>query len=188
MCATDAVSSLVEELQFRLGEGPCLDAFREDRPVIEPDLAHPATVRWTAFTPPALEAGVRSIFGFPLHIGAVRLGAIDLYCDHPGALSDEQYADALVVADVVARSVATMQADAAPGALSEELGSGQDFRLAVHQAAGMVSVQLGVSIDEAVLRLRAHAFAVDEPVSEVARRVVARQLRLDDPTDDVPAS
>ena len=93
-----------------------------------------------------------------------------------------------MVADVVARSVATMQADAAPGALSEELGSGQDFRLAVHQAAGMVSVQLGVSIDEAVLRLRAHAFAVDEPVSEVARRVVARQLRLDEPTDDVPAS
>jgi GAF domain-containing protein len=187
VCATDAVSALVEELQFSLGEGPCLDAFREDRPVVEPDLAHPATVRWMAFTPPALEAGVRSIFGFPLHIGAVRLGALDLYCDHTGALSDEQYGDALVVADVVAASMATMQADAAPGSLSEQLGSRQDFRIAVHQAAGMVSVQLGVPIDEAVVRLRAHAFAVDLPVSEVARRIVARQLRLDQPTDDATA-
>ena len=183
VCATDAVSALVEELQFSLGEGPCLDAFREDRPVVEPDLAHPAAVRWMAFTPPALEAGVRSIFGFPLHIGAVRLGALDLYCDHTGALSDEQYGDALVVADVVAASMATMQADAAPGSLSAQLGSRQDFRLAVHQAAGMASVQLGVPIDEAVVRLRAHAFALDLPVSEVARRIVARELRLDGPSD-----
>jgi hypothetical protein len=86
-----------------------------------------------------------------------------------------------VVADVVARSVAVMQAEAPLGVLADELGSGDDFRLAVHQAAGMVSVQLGIPLDDALARLRAFAFAAEESVSEVARRIVARELRLDGP-------
>ena len=81
----------MEQLQFELGEGPCIDACHEDRPVLEPDLAAPATPRWLAFA-----AGVRAIFGFPLQIGAVRLGALNLYCDRPAALSDEQHAAGLV--------------------------------------------------------------------------------------------
>src|SRR5512135_2919457 len=74
LCTTNAVSALIEQLQFALGEGPCVDAYHFDRPVLEPDLADPDTVRWPAFTGPAVEAGVRAIFGFPLQVGAVRLG------------------------------------------------------------------------------------------------------------------
>src|SRR5437868_11946125 len=66
LCTTDEVSQLIEELQYTLGEGPCVDAFRQDQVVAEPDLADPATPRWPAFTGPALGAGVRAIFGFPL--------------------------------------------------------------------------------------------------------------------------
>jgi len=65
LCATDAVSHRIEDLQYTLGEGPCVDAYRLDRVVAEPDLAEPMMRRWHAFTPPALEAGVRAIFGFP---------------------------------------------------------------------------------------------------------------------------
>jgi hypothetical protein len=179
VCSTDAVSSRIEELQFVLGEGPCLDAFHEDRPVLEPDLAHPDTPRWTAFSTPAIEAGVQGIFAFPLHVGAVRIGALDLYSDRAGPLTTDQYSDALVVADVVARSIISMQIGASPGLLALELSPAGDFRLAVHQAAGMVSVQLGVEIDEALVRLRSHAFAVDRPLSDVADDIVGRRLRLE---------
>jgi len=105
VCTTNEVSALVERLQFELGEGPCVDACHQDRPVLEPDLAAPATPRWLAFTGPAVHAGVGAIFGFPLQITAIRLGALNLYRDRPGPLTDDQRANALVMADVAAHAL-----------------------------------------------------------------------------------
>jgi hypothetical protein len=178
VCTTNEVSTLIEELQYTLGEGPCVDAYHHDRPVLEPDLAHPATPRWFAFTPPALGAGARAVFGFPLQVGAVRLGALNLYRDRPGPLTEDQYADALVLADVAARAVLAMQAQAPPGALAAELEVGANFRFVVHQASGMVAVQLGIGVGEALLRLRAFAFANDRLITDVAGEVVERRLRF----------
>lgn len=178
VCTTDNVSRLIEELQFTLGEGPCVDAFHHDRPVLEPDLAQPAAPRWLAFAVPAIAAGARAVFGFPLQVGAVRLGALNLYRDEAGPMSDEQHADALVMADVSAAAVLMMQANASPGKVALELESGSDFRYVVHQASGMVAVQLDVSIAQAMIRLRGYSFANDRPLTEVAQDVVARRLRF----------
>ena len=90
LCTTNDVSRTIEELQFTLGEGPCVDAYRQDEVVAEPDLADPALPRWMAFSPRAVEAGARAVFGFPLRVGSVRLGALNLYQDRPGSLSDDQ--------------------------------------------------------------------------------------------------
>ncbi len=186
-CTSNGVSQLIESLQFELGEGPCVDAYNEDRPVLEPDLATPVRPRWLAFTPTAVEAGVRAIFGFPLHVGAVRLGALNLYCDASGPLTDDQHADALVMADVAARAVLAMQASAPAGRLAVELEAGSDFQYVVHQASGMVAAQLDVSVGHALTRLRAYAFGHDRPLAEIAHEVVSRRLRFDDrKTDDRP--
>jgi hypothetical protein len=179
VCTTNEVSCLIERLQYTLGEGPCVDAYRQDRPVLEPDLAHPSTPRWLAFSPPAVEAGVRAVFGFPLQVGAVRLGALNLYRDWSGRLSDDQHADALVMADVAAQAVLVLQANAPPGQLAAELEAGADFHYVVHQASGMVAAQLDVSVGQALIRLRAYAFGNDRPLAEVAEDVVARKLRFD---------
>jgi GAF domain-containing protein len=180
VCTTNKVSDVIEQLQFGLGEGPCVDAYHQDRPVLEPDLDEPSTPRWPAFAGPAVEAGVRAIFGFPLHVGAVRLGALNLYRDRPGPLSDDQHADALVMADVAAQALLLLQAEAPPGELAAELESGADFHFAVHQASGMVAAQLDVSVGEALIRLRAHAFGNDRALAGVSEDVVARRLRFDD--------
>lgn len=179
VCTTNGVSALVEQLQFELGEGPCVDACLEGRPVLEPDLASSGASRWLAFATPAVAAGVRAIFGFPLQIGAVRLGALNLYCDSPGALSDDQHADALVMADVAAETLLLMQADAPPGSLAAELEAGSDFQYVVHQASGMVAAQLGVGVAQALVRLRAYAFGNERPLPQVAKDVVDRTLRFD---------
>jgi hypothetical protein len=184
VCTTNAVSALMEELQYTLGEGPCVDAYHHERAVLEPDLAHPATPRWPAFAPLAVDAGALAVFGFPLQIGGARLGALNLYRDRSGPLTDDQHADALVLAGVAARTVLAMQAQAAPGSLSTELEAGADLRLVVHQAAGMVAAQLEVSLAESLVRLRAHAFTNARSISEVAEDIVDRRLRLegfDDP-------
>jgi hypothetical protein len=155
-----------------------VDAYRQDRPVLEPDLAYPVEARWFAFTPTAVAAGAKAVFGFPLQVGAVRLGALNLYRDRSGALTDDQHADALVMAGVAARAVVALQAHAPRGALAAELEAGSDFRFVVHQASGMVSAQLEVSIGEAMIRLRAYAFANDRLLTDVAEDVVSRRLRF----------
>jgi GAF domain/ANTAR domain len=179
VCTTNKASALIEDLQYTLGEGPCVDAYHQDRPVLEPDLAHPVTPRWLAFAGPALEAGVRAVFGFPLQVGAVRLGALNVYRDRSGALTDHQHADALVMADVAAQAILVLQADAPPGKLAAALDASADFHYVVHQATGMVAVQLDVNVTQALIRLRAHAFGNNRPLSDVARDVVARTLRFD---------
>jgi GAF domain-containing protein len=180
VCATDPVSELIEQLQYELGEGPCIDASNLGRPVLEPDLARPSMPRWLAFTAPALAAGALAVFGFPLRIGAVRLGALNLYRDRTGPMDDEQHADALVMADVAARAILLLQADAPPGEIAAELEAGADFEYVVHQASGMVAAQLGVTVGVALVRLRAHAFGNGRPLADVARDVVGRRLRFDD--------
>lgn len=178
VCSSNDVSELIEDLQLTLGEGPCIDAYTQQRPVLEPDLADPSEPRWIAFTPPAVAAGARAIFGFPLQIGSVRLGALNLYRDEPGPMTDDQHADALVVSEVAARTVLNMQARAPTGAIAAELTE-SDFRFVLHQASGMVSVQLGVSVAEALIRLRAHAFANGRALTQVAEDIVARRLRIE---------
>jgi GAF domain-containing protein len=180
VCTTNEISARIEELQYDLGEGPCMDAFLEDRPVLEPDLAHPSVPRWVAFTEAALAAGVRAVFGFPLRVGAVRLGALNLFRDAPGPLTDEQHADALVLADVAAQSVLVLQAGAPPGQLAVQLDTTSDFHLVVHQAAGMVAAQLDVDVGVALIRLRSYAFGNGRSLTDVSRDVVARTLRLVD--------
>jgi len=178
VCSSDERSALIEELQYTLGEGPCVDAYRQDRPVLEPDLGGTGVARWVAFSGPAVAAGARAVFGFPLQVGAIRLGALNLYRDRPGPLSADQHADALVMAGVASRAVLAMQANAPPGELAAELEAGANFHFVVHQAAGVVSAQFDVSMTEALIRLRAYAFANDRVLTAVAEDVVARRLRV----------
>jgi hypothetical protein len=179
VCVSNAMTAAVEEVQYTLGEGPCVDAFHTKAPVLAPDLVHLDGDRWPAFRVGAESAGVRAVFGFPLLIESVCFGALNLYHDHPGALSDEQFADALAVAHVASRTVLGWQSVAGPGSLAWQLEHVPKHRAVVHQAAGMVSVQAAVSIPDAVVMLRAYAFAEDRPISEVATAIVSGQLRLD---------
>lgn len=179
--ATDTVSALIEDLQYTLGEGPCVDAYRLGTVIAEADLTAPSAARWPGFTQGALTVGARAVFGYPVRLGAVALGALDLYRDQPGPLSADQHATAWVMADVAARTILDIQAGAAPGSLGAELDT-PDTHLwgVVHQAAGMVSVQLGIPVADALVRLRAYAFKTERRITEVARDVVERRLSLAD--------
>jgi hypothetical protein len=175
---SDPVTRVVEDLQFTLGEGPGIDAHVLDRAVLGPQLGDRSAVHWPAFAPAAVNAGVRAAFGFPLHVGAIRLGALDLYHHQPGALDHTQMADAVTMADFITRAVIAMQANADPGELVAEMDNPRDLRTQVHQASGMTSEYLGLSIGDALVRLRAYAYAEGRPIDEVARDVVTRRLRL----------
>jgi GAF domain-containing protein len=179
VCASGPMTEAVEEVQFTLGEGPCVDAFRTKEPVLAPDLADPRFTRWPGFGEGARTAGVRAAFGFPLLIQSVCFGALNLYHDVPGALTDEQYADAIAVAHVASRQVLGWQSVAGPGSLAWQLEHVPMHRAVVHQAGGMVSVQADISVADAVVMLRAYSFAEDRPIGDVATDIVSGVLRLD---------
>lgn len=170
---------VLEELQFTLGIGPGTDAYNHGIPIIQTDLAVDAPARWVGFTGPAVDAGVRAAFSFPLQVGAARIGALTVYRNDPGALDDDRYKDAVVLTGVITGAILAMQAGAADGLLGAGMGDGGSFHSEVHQASGIVAVQLDIGVGDALVRLRAHAFAETKTVSAVAADVVARRLQFE---------
>jgi hypothetical protein len=168
----------IQELQFTLGEGPCLDAYALRRPVLTSDLATVSRTRWLGYGPAAQDRGVGAVFAFPLQVGAARLGAMDVYRDHPGALSPRSLSEALSFADVAVRALLDAgrpdEDDNLPG-LDDLLES----RLEVYQAQGMLMVQLGAGLDEAMSRLRAYAYSRNRRVSDVADDILSRRLTFE---------
>jgi hypothetical protein len=208
--ATDPTAAVLEDLQFTLGEGACVEAAVTGRPVLVPDLHDSAlTARWPVFAGAVAEqTGARALFALPLQQGAINLGVLDLYRGTPGPLRGHDLRDALAAADTATLMLlGTPDLTGAPDTDScsavAELGHGRHAngdagtsahgdelwwdclgsnRAEVHQATGMVLAQLGVPVQEAFVRLRAHAFATRRSLDEVARDVVARRLVF---TDDM---
>jgi hypothetical protein len=181
--ATDTVAAEIEEWQLTFGQGPCVDAFARGGPVLVADLSSTEySARWPAFTPAALDSGAKALFALPIQVGAIRLGVLDLYRTRAGSLSRAELADGLMFAD----AAGALLIDAADG--DEPAWRRDDptvHNAQVHQATGMLMVQLKANAEVAFARLRAHAYAHDRRLGDVAREVVERRLRFDtDPLRD----
>jgi ANTAR domain-containing protein/GAF domain-containing protein len=177
--ASDPLTDHLEELQFVLGEGPCWDAFATRRPVLVPKLGGEAAHRWPMYTPVAHDSGIRAVFSFPLQMGAVRLGVLDVFRQQTGSLSDDELVDALTFAQVTMTALLEQHEDPATASLGDGLTEAVEHRAALFQAQGMVMVQLGVSIGEALARMRAYAYAHGRRLDDVARAVLDRKLHFD---------
>jgi hypothetical protein len=187
LSTTDELSARLEELLLTTGEGPGAEDFRFGSPMLIPDLA-PLTERWPGFAPAAVAAGARALFAFPLQAGAIRAGMLSLYRAQPGPLTPHQLADALVFADIALQLLLDSYAGISGSADYRPLDGLSDSRAEVYQATGMISVQLGVSLEEALVRLRAHAFSAGTSLDSVAGLVVSRTLRFDPDPDPDPGT
>ena len=174
--ASDSTIAALVDLEQTLADGPSVDAYRTGGPVLVPDLSA-ARARWPLLLPAV--ADVRAYFSFPLQIGAVRLGVLDLYRRHPGRLDDRDLALALQLTDSTA--VALVDQRHVDGATDPASWPAPDehYRPEIDQAAGMLSVLLSTDIPTAYARMRAHAFAASLPLVEVATAIVLGTLHLD---------
>lgn len=173
-------AATVTGLQMELGEGPCLQAYASGVPVFLPDLAAGDADRWPAFAAAALAVGVHAEFSLPLTVGPGGIGTLDLCRDRPGMLSEEHLADALVTADIARDAVLYQQYTPGGTALAELLETGDTDRIVIHQATGMIAVQLNDTTSNALARLRAAAFASGRPMHDIAQDVVDRRVRFDE--------
>ena len=188
--ASDAIAAHLDEMQFRLGEGPCVVAFTERRPVLVPDLAEVADSRWPVFAAAARRTPIRAAYVLPLQAGAIGVGVLDLYRDEPGMLDRDELAGALRAADAVLWALLGIRdSNQTERPLPpRHSGNGADphgwltgsplDHIEVYQATGMVMAQLDVPAETALSRLRAYAFVHDRTIDDIARDVVARRLRF----------
>lgn len=171
---SDPVSSRVDDLQFTMGEGPCHDALRTGRPVHSADLS--AESRWPGYCSAALDCGVGSVYAFPLQVGAVNLGVLDLYLARPRALNEEDLSLALAFAEIATECLLQADTHAHQSLLDPGLQSALGSRAHIYQAQGMVMVEQEISLTDALVRIRAFSFAHRRAISDVARDIVAGTL------------
>jgi hypothetical protein len=171
VAASSPLVRRLEDIQFTLGEGPCVEASSARSPAIEGDLRRTGTRRWPAFAAAALEEGVNAAFAFPVHVGAARLGVLDVYRYREGGLTPESLRDALILARICLTTMLQPWPALVEGG-ADRLGDAFPLSPEVYQAQGIVMVQLGVPLAEAMVRLRARAYAGGYSIADVARGVL----------------
>ncbi|MGR4880323.1 GAF and ANTAR domain-containing protein [Streptomyces sp. LARHCF249] len=180
--SSDDVAGRLAEAQYTLGDGPCLTAVTLVAPVLAADLTGGAdAARWPVFAQQAVELGVRAVFSLPLGSSALAIGTLDLYRDSAGPLSERDRSFAFPAADAITTALLALQAqDTGQGPADSWLDEAETDHEEVHQATGMIMVHLGVDPHHALARLRAHAFARGQTVTEAAFDVIAGRIRFHD--------
>jgi hypothetical protein len=178
--ASDRSASTAEQLQFSLGEGPCLDAYGNARPFwgSEQDIQ----VKWPLFHSELVgRTPYRSIVSLPLRLSRSTGGAVDLYltkASEPDALDLEDLAS--ITEQIVARlswqtepSVAELPG---PGWLH---GPSAHMRTRIWIAIGMINAHFGLNAPDALAMLRAYAFTHEQLLDDLADRLVRQVLPVE---------
>ncbi|MFB2584241.1 GAF and ANTAR domain-containing protein [Herbiconiux liukaitaii] len=179
--SSDALATRIEQLHYDLGEGPHHRALESGKPVLVPDVRSADQSQWPMFGHAVMDTAAKALFSFPLRIGAATVGVVDLYRLSPGGLSDLDVAHAALLAGAVAGKAAVHAAVDAQGDGRQDSPLVAGTRRHVHQATGMVSVQLDTSMTNALARLRAEAYVSGRSLDDLARDVVARVIDFTEP-------
>jgi hypothetical protein len=179
--SSNELAARLDEMQFDLGEGPRWEAAASGRASISDDVQRDEHPEWPIFGLAAAELGVGGLFSFPIRIGTQLLGVADLYRESAGPLGDDATARVLSISLRIATPAAD-RARRSADSHSDVSRAVPELRREVHQATGMILVQLDIDAAEAFGLLKAHAFALDRTVEDVARDVVARRLEFREAT------
>jgi hypothetical protein len=182
--SSGASARVYDELQFTFGEGPCLDSVALHAPVLIADLANAEDGRWPAYGPAMLDHQIRGIFAIPVVVAGEYVGALDLFRAQPGELPGDHLAGAVVAAELAGMPLLDLMDSDLQAAVNDPGSTAwAEFnalsRTEVSQATGMLVAQLGVEPAEALVRLRAHAYATNRSATDIARDILDRRLRLD---------
>lgn len=182
VASADQRSFVLDELQFALGEGPSHDAYTRRRPVLIADLQSSDGEAWPIYRGRAIEIGVNAVFAFPLHVGAATFGVLTIYTSGTPRLDAEQLKMALTFAETATEILMDGDPEPQDGSLHPGVEKALSNRTVIYQAQGSVMVQLGVSLSEALVRMRAHAFAHEQSLAELAALIMSGDVVLDSTT------
>ena len=178
VAGADDHSIILEEMQYSLGEGPGHDAFALRRPILTSDLSSRGGDQWPGYRSAALNAGVAGVFAFPLQIGAITFGVITVYAGHPGALGTRELTMALTFAELATEILLDGDSSLELGQVHPGLETALGHHAEIYQAQGVVMVDLGVNLGEALVRMRAHAYSNERTLAELAHDIMAGDVVL----------
>ncbi len=178
ICASDHVAAHLDELQFDLGEGPCWEAMTFRRPALHVDIQSENPSSWPQFAEAIRGGTVGAMFAFPLTVGSLQIGAVDLYSTSPTGLTDSETSELSALARLASWQVLRLVLAHQP----DPEGAGFPYsRREVHQATGMIIAQFDLGAEEALLLLKAHAFSSGRSMRELSHEIVERTLSLVEP-------
>jgi GAF domain-containing protein len=177
--SSDALGSVLDDLQFSLGDGPVFTVQGDSDPILVDDLfGHLSLREWPLFCDAVRAHQVRGVFAFPLRIGAANLGVMTAYRVEPGHLTAEQFSYGLVLASFAGAEIVRHLAGD-PGRAVDVKDPITYDQTTVQFAAGMVAERLGIGIVDALVRIRAHAFSSGMTVTEVGRSIASGRIVLE---------
>ncbi len=190
MASSSERTRSLELFQLQNEEGPCLDCFHTGEPVTIEDLAAEVG-RWPRFVPAALDAGFASVHGMPMRLRDERIGVLNVFGAHPGALTDDQAMVSRAMADIATIGILQQRAIHQAQVTVEQLEIALTSRITLEQAKGVLAEREGLAIDESFERLRIYARSSNSRLSDVARALIDGTLTpevLHTPHDEVPAA
>ena len=172
-------TELLELFQLQNDEGPCLDTFRQGRPVTCHDLSRDGG-RWPTFSAHAYQRGYRSVHTRPMRVRNTVIGALNLFGDRPGPVPETDLFTAQALADIATISIIRDRTADTLTQLVEQLRTALNSRVTIEQAKGMLAGRLGIDTDEAFTQLRQYARNHGERLTTVAQKVLDGSLTMED--------
>jgi GAF domain-containing protein len=168
---------VVELFETQSDEGPCLDCFHTQQPVVNQDLtAADANARWPRFAPVAVEGGFRAADAIPMRLRGQIIGALNLFQITTGSMTDDDVAIAQALADVATIAILQNRTTVETRELNTQLTAALASRIVIEQAKGIIAERHQVPVDDAFDRLRRHARNNNQRLADVARDTVSGDI------------
>ncbi|MBC6494845.1 GAF and ANTAR domain-containing protein [Microbacterium sp. 4-7] len=180
VASTSEATELVEVIQLAAEAGPCIECFLTGTAVSVPDIAA-GSEKWPVFRQAALENGFASIEAIPMRLRNTTIGTLNLLRSDTGSPPPEDLSAARAFADVATIGILHERSLREQESLSSQLQTALNSRVMIEQAKGVVSFTAGVPIPDAFTLMRAFARDRGLRLSEVAERIVRRDIRLETP-------
>lgn len=161
---------LLELFEVQTDAGPCVDAYRTGRPVVNADLAAEEE-RWPRFAAAASEAGFTSVHALPMRLRGEVIGALNLFCVEATSLTDTDQRIGQALADVATIGILQNRGARHAETVTEQLQTALNSRVVIEQAKGVLAERGSLSMDEAFEALRSHARRTSQRLSDLARSV-----------------
>jgi hypothetical protein len=177
LAASSEVTRNLELFQLQRDQGPCLDCYHSGTAVTVSDLGR-ETTRWPLFVEAAGAAGFASVHAVPMRLHDSVLGTLGLFGTHVGSLGDEDVSLAQALAHVGSVAILQGKAAADKSAVAEQLQGALDSRVVLEQAKGLLAQAGELDMSEAFDTLRRYARDGNKHLTNVARALVSRELRV----------
>ena len=174
VAASDDVARRIDELEKELGQGPCLDAIDEDEPDqhICPDLTEGSNWPELAIKIKS-ETDVEGMAGFRLRQDGLRVGALNVFSDTAGSLTEHSLEQAIMLTAFASVTLAALER----GEEATTLRRGLESNREIGKAVGLLMAMHDIDDDRAFEMLAKVSQEMNVKVAEVAAQVVAHHRR-----------